>query len=50
MCLGRWFSEGVLLLMCFVALGIVVGGRVGMGESHAGRAVSEFEKWAAICA
>jgi hypothetical protein len=35
--------------MCFVALGIVVGGRVGMDELQAGRAVSEFEKWASIC-
>jgi len=46
---GRWFSEGLSLLLCFVALGIVVGGRVRIGESHAGRAVSELEKWAAIC-
>ena len=48
-CRGRWFSEGVSLSLCFVALGIVVGGRVGTGELQAGRAVSEIEKWAAIC-
>jgi hypothetical protein len=38
-----------LLLLCFDDLGIDVGGRVGMGELQAGRAVSEFEKWAVIC-
>ena len=48
-CRGRWFGEGVSLLLCYVVLGIDVGGHVGMDESQAGRAVSEIKKWAAIC-